>query len=285
MRCFLSLATCLFLAVATASLQADEVKVKVGGSLVTIPEPRGCAQLTSAQREPYETALSLVPKSNTLLAFFVTKADLDLIQGGRDPEFQYTLSAQVLKSLETHVMDLKGFKEFSEQLKNENQQIMAQVERDTPGLIEQINAQFASNATVALDGESARIVPMKPHEETPTSIVFTSLVSYSRPGASESVTVMVDTAIVLLNGKVVFLYFNSPNGQLETVRATAKEWRDTVLAANPAPPATSTTAEGVSQKAPNLVQRMLIGGIAGAVLGVIIGVIRGRRIKRGEKVG
>lgn len=269
----------LLLALSLACVNPSRgAQVTVGETKLELPEPRGCVELTPEMEPAYGVATSFVPKSNRLLAYFVAKAALEDLKAGREPDFSYNLTAQCLRNLEGRTLGPKEFKEICDLLVNQNQMVINRLEKEAPGMFAEISAQVEAKTQRKLDLKDAKIVPLKPHEQTPNSLAFISLLSTG--GTAEQI--MVDNSIILVNGKVLFLYFTSPDSQTETVQAVGKEWREAVLAANPTSAATqAATAGSDSGKTPsNILQRALIGGIVGAVLGAIIGIIRGRKIRR-----
>jgi hypothetical protein len=261
------------LAVFTALLvTAQAGPVKVGDVTIELPAPLGCAELTPAQEPHYGAAQALVPQSNGLLAYYVTKADMERIAQGQAPEFQYTLSAQTPKALEGKFVSPEDFKAMCEGMTSKNAELMAQVEKDAPGLVEKISAELSDKAKSNVDLRFAKMLPMRPHAQTENSLAFTNLITLEVPGEGgaepRNVTRAVDTSVLLLGGKVIYLYFNSPTAKLETVQLTGKEWREAVLAANPAAIAANTApAVTGSGRGGNFWLRVAVWAVIGAVIG------------------
>ncbi len=127
-----------------------------------------------------------------------------------------------------------------------------------------------------LELEVSDVVPLEPHEESENLLGYSMFFreTVSTGGGSEVHGVAVTSTLVLVSGKVLFLYCYGPKEDLEWTRKAAGEWARAILACNPleAPRASRLTAIDWADVAAD--------ALTGAAVALLTTLLAGYLVKR-----
>ncbi len=263
--------TFLWLAAMASALPAP-VTVNIGGTPLVIPTPTNFAPVTP-KMEMVNTLLdSLVPPSNTRLTAFIAESEVGAATQGLIPDLTRSFSVQTLKQLSGSTVTKADFDRMKSALRKQMDQMMQMVEKQAPGLMENLNKnrdrQFAGDVRL----KSLQSVPFPPHEETERSLAFSMIVNSGVAGASgksEKFVSAVTGTMVHLKGKILYLYATGDERDLTWTRKISKGWVAAVVAANPSDSATALkeTAGPVGFSFMRSLRKIMIGALIGGVFG------------------
>jgi hypothetical protein len=118
------------------------------------------------------------------------------------------------------------------------------------------------------------MVPLPPHEDAERSMAFSMLLKYAltRPdGTPTNFSGIVTATFVHAKGKLLFLYANGGDDDLQWSRTVSHDWAAALLAANPSDAATLVLERKSSGGFDwnQLVYTTLVGGGIGGLIGLI----------------
>jgi len=252
--------------------RAAPASVTIGETQLEIPAPAGFSPVTSAMTELDKLLHGLVPPMNTYLTAFVAEADAERALKNEMPDLSRYFGVQTLKQLTSRFLTKSDFATIKGAIKQQQEKIMEEVRKQTPGVIESINKNLAKDMSVDLGLKSLNMVPLPPHEDTERSLAFSMLVNYTagNSGAAQKGVSAVTGTVLHLKGKILYLYANGNEKDLEWTRKVSADWARTVIVANPSDAATaakeSATRRGFDW------MRVVRGGVIGAIIGGAFGL-------------
>ncbi len=205
--------------------------VKVGNISLKVPMPEGFARLDGVNKESDELLLKFVPPSNRLLLVATSPANVASIKKGKFVDLKRYMMLQSFRAGEGQNVSLKDFaavrggveKQFGAEGKG-----MKEIERDT-------NAQL-KKAKLPVDIKMGETQMLGVFDKGERSIDMAMLTS-SQVGEEKAEPLVVAASIVLVGGKVCYLYVYATYNTQEDIdwaRNTVKLWRLSVFEANPA---------------------------------------------------
>jgi hypothetical protein len=282
---FMKTFACLLSLAATLSA-ADSINIDVHGTQIVVPCPPGFVPVTSQMKQVDALQRQFVAPMNELFAGFIPEADAPAALEGRNISLPRTFTVQSEKRAAAMNVTKKHFEGLKTAIKSQNEKILNDVERQLPGMIEKMNRGVAKEFGINPGISVPQMIPFPPHEDTDRSIAYSMLVRVNANGPDakpESAASIVTGTFVLVNGKILFLYSNAGEDDLEWSRAISKDWSGAVLAANPAE---GKTAARNPLTGNSFGARVLRGTLIGALIGLVIGLFRqfsgSRKPKTGE---
>ncbi|HMJ64806.1 MAG TPA: hypothetical protein VK615_05610, partial [Candidatus Binatia bacterium] len=223
--------------------RAMPAPVTIGDTQLEIPAPAGFSPVTSAMTELDKLLHGLVPPMNAYLTAFVADADVDRALKHEMPDLSRYFGVQTLKQLTSRFLTKSDFATIKGAIQKQQEKIMEEVHKQTPGLIESINKNLAKDMSVDLGLKSLNMVPLPPHEDTERSLGFSMLVNYTaagNSGAAQKEVSAVTGTVLHLKGKILYLYANGGEKDLQWTRKVSSDWARAVIAANPSDAATAS---------------------------------------------
>lgn len=257
-----------------APLLADDVGINIGGTPITIPTPPGFIPVTADMTMLNQFFENFVAPQNKRFATFISEEYLPAIRRGEVPQMARTLSVQTAKTTVDRTITKSDFAKLKDTMQKQNAELMRKVEKEMPGMMEKINSKIEGQFDAKLDLSLAGIIPLPPHESSDRSLAFSMLVNYAMKtpdGTTTNISGPVTATFLHARGKLLFIYVNGAEKELEWTRTTAKAWATAILAANPSDAATAAKESARSGFDWNRVWR---SALIGAAVGGLIGLVR-----------
>lgn len=217
---------CIFLSIVLGA-QALAVEVKIGEVAIEIPLPGGFERADGVSPALDEKWLGLAPLSNRLLATFAMSSDLKFLKQAKPKTFRRYMIAQTLKESENTEITAAEFETIILALAKQFEDDGSSLAQST----EAVNEEWASRAIKAKAGDAQSLGIL---HRSKRSIDF-GIMQKSQVGEAAATTMISANSMVLVRGKVVYLYvyseFESPE-DIVWARKTLKAWRESVLANN-----------------------------------------------------
>lgn len=236
--CCLAFPAPLALVAVPASAVADEPSkdIIVDGIPLLIPAPPGFVPVTS-DMEPYASALSnLGNDADIMMAGFLTVADAAIVRRGKMPVHEHRAYVQRLALLTERDTSLKDF---------------STLKRYTISIFEARTAKYGGKMSdvdkpLRHPRPDADILTAKPeitnffafplHYETENAMAFSLWKKCVVDGVNSQqleFDQVVTSTVLLVKGKVLFLFVTGDKADLQWTRTTARKWAAKVTAANP----------------------------------------------------
>ena len=224
------MAVCLLLlcfSTAIASTTFD-----IGGVPVLIPSPHGYVEVTPKMTAVWQVFQALI-KTNRALASYIPEAEQSAALAGRKTNLYRNTSVQVSRSLEDRVLTSDEF----EQMRKGVEAIVASHLANT---VENKAVENASGNLAKLYGFNPQLsqtrnltLPLHVSQEDEFSYSEISTEQITMPDGSIRRTEVTQTATtIFIKGKILMFYVNGTANDLNWTRAVAREWADSIIAAN-----------------------------------------------------
>lgn len=188
---------------------AEEVPLSVGGTTIEFPLPSGYVAISKSEPRLFEYLEAATPPSNRLLEAFYTPDDLEtVLNGGTIKEIYY--QAQVLRTLERKDVSIRDWQRFKPEVMATLQKLDANelFARDTKR-----NERMSKAADKNVEVEFGKVGVPRLYRETPTGVLFDMMIpgSISVDGDTQSLTLGMTGATLLLRNRIVYLYAYTPD--------------------------------------------------------------------------
>ena len=273
------------MAAAAAANSASNVTetIDVEGTTIVVPAPPGYVTVTPKMKLVHSMQREFVAPMNELFLGFIPAESAADALADQLFDMPRSFTVQTQKRVARQNITAKQFAELKRAITSQNEKTAKQVEKEMPGLMERINQNVTKQTGVKLDLAAPQMVPFPPHEDTERSIAYSMLLRMDAAGADgkkETSHGIVTGTVLLANGKILFLYCNGGEKDLEWSRAISKQWSQSILAANP-----KGGVEPTSRSGGSFVRSVLRGALIGAAVGAVIGLFRylsSRRKNKGD---
>lgn len=245
--------------------------IQVAGTAITIPAPPDSVAVIPAMKSVYALQREFVPSMNELLVGFIPAESAADALADKILLLSRSFSVQTEKRVAKMNLSAKHFAELKKSISSQNEKLLKEVEKEMPGFVDKINRNVAKETGFNMGFSLPQMTPLPPHEDTPRSLAYSTLVRVDSTGANgkiESALSMVTGTFVHVRGKILFLYCNGGEKDLEWTRAISKQWSQAILAANPAEGDGPVTSFGGRSFGSRVLRGALIGAIVGAVIGL-----------------
>lgn len=213
--------------------QAWAAPITVGASSLDIPEPLGFVAVTPQMRQVW-TLVQAGQGDNRILAFYIPSAQGRAALAGQDADLSRNINVQVLRRFEARDLTPADFQRVIQQI--EALVAARQVDAIQAKVLEKYsgNLQQATGANLSLAQTKNLTLPA--HIKQPGHFAYSeiSTIELTLPGGrTQEGEVTATAAAVLIKGKLLMCYVTGAQGDLQWTRATAQQWVDALLAANP----------------------------------------------------
>jgi hypothetical protein len=209
---------------------ADEA-VKIGDAAIKIPFPTGFARLDGVNAKLDRVLNGFVAPTNRQLLVLAPPGDVKKAKAGQlDNLARYAL-VQTFKSAEGETLTVEEFAE-----------VLTGVEKQYGGAGKDARERAAAleqetNKLLKVGGEKVKISGTRmlgAYDKTDRSIDM-GMLSDAQAGKAKAQPMACGASILMVGGKIVYLYVYSNLSKAEDVtwtQATAKAWREAIFAAN-----------------------------------------------------
>ena len=234
----------LLFIVSLGSASADPFTV--GGKVLEIPPPSGFYRVTPQMDVVYRLSLQMVDPMNDQLAYYIAESAVPVAISGEMPSLERYFILKVNKRLKTMVVRSKYFSELKNIAKHKNKQIIKSIEAKIPGLMDKMSKGISEEYDVNFAMKLSQVVPLDPHYETENAFAYSMYLNYgaSVDGSKEDFIVSVTVTFVNVAGKILFLYCDGPQEELEWTRTASKAWAGMIMESNTQPPSRSARGGG-----------------------------------------
>lgn len=206
-----------FLTTSCRSTARQSHRISVGGTILEITDPPGFRPITRDMAPFFESEEDGVPANNKEFFCYIAESEIPKALKGELPAAERKFRVQMDKGDIDVSTSPSEFLEFKR---------LAKEQRDA--MIEKI----AKELRPSISPTSA----LPPHQETDQTwgySAFAELSGHDEAGNSISRVFVVTSMLVYVRGKILFLYVYAEEGGLEWSRTAAKQWTDSIIAANP----------------------------------------------------
>lgn len=233
MKPVLSVFTCFS---GTLASLASTTALDVGGTQLTVPSPAGFAVVPPEMTLLLNRLDSFVTPANQRLLWFLDDRELAKARAGLVPEAARSLSVQCAKKDIQKLFTKPDFAKLKKMIREQNAELIKKVEQQMPGYMDKVNKgiqkQFDWSGELGIDG----YIPVAGQEETERSVSYPMIVKYSvkeRDGRQRLGTSVVTATFLHVKGRIIFLYCNDGQNDLQWARTISKDWASAIVAANP----------------------------------------------------
>jgi hypothetical protein len=244
--------------------------VSVGGTLLEIPNPPGFAAITLQMTTLYRLQQRAASQGNQVLMCFIAESEIPKALKDEMPLMRRWFSIQADTELVGDQVSKSYFSWVKQVLKTHNGEVRREIEREFPGLIENVNKGITKEFGKELAASAAQIIPLPPHEETDRTLAISTFGKAAARVEVGNQTYRVGvgtTTVVHVKGKVLFFYCYAEEAALAWSRGISKQWVDSVLAANPPGPLSFLPDAGMSavKGLAYVLIAVVVGGVCGAL--------------------
>ena len=214
---------------------ASAEEVDVGGQMIEIPTPAGFTNLVPAHSPYYETSKAFEAPGNIRYVSLLPKETAEILEKGGFATYRRYMNVETARNISARNISTVQFEELRDVLRNQLNEMMANVEEALPGIIDKANADISEEFDADLELSVGDLVPLPVHQDSANAIAYTMFmtVASSADGVAEELEVSSATMLTLLvNERVLFLYVYGTEDDVEWTRSTAASWADAILAAN-----------------------------------------------------
>ena len=214
---------------------AGAEEIDVGGQRIEIPTPAGYTNLLPAHSPYYETSKAFEAPGNIRYIALLPQETAKILEGGGSATYRRYMNVETARNISARNITAVQFEELRDVLRNQLNEMMANVEEALPGIIDKANADISEEFDADLELSVGDLVPLPVHHDSANAIAYTMYmtVASSADGVAEEIEVSSATMLTLLvNERVLFLYVYGSEGDVEWTRATAADWADAILTAN-----------------------------------------------------
>lgn len=266
-----------------ASLSANGVEIKVGDRLIDVPLPDGFVELTPMMSPYYETMRAYVAPNNIRYLTLIPKDNAEALLRGEDIELERYINVESEKGLTATSVSSDQFAELRGILRNQIEEMYANVEKQLPEMMNKGNAAISSEFSVDIAVEVGGIVPLPVHLDTDNAIAnsmfMTVGVNVDNEDAGTDV-IAATTLFLYVKDKVLFLYVYGSETELDWTKDTAAMWATAIVATNPLSTDEKRVvddSDSFSFNRSQVLEKALIGVVIGGVVGIFFFLSRRRK--------
>ena len=246
------------------------IEVSIADQALVLPPPAGFVEGSAVSAQARAFAEQLTPKTNRLLAFFVTREDATRLTEGQAATWHRYMLVQAEIQSETLRINPDDFFELRALLTSQQKTLMATVQQDAESLLDSLANDIGAEIDIG------RSVPLGVFSEDQSHISIAGLTRYQVVNQEPATTYLVAHAANVLHpaNKIVFAYVYSGyegRSDLAWVEDTSVAWSQAILAAN-----AKSTSFGVIDWV-RTGNRALWGAIVGAAMAIVFLLLRRRR--------
>ena len=262
--------------VAFGAADGKITSINVGNAEISVPVPPGFAPVTKEMKLTYQLQQQFVAPMNQLFLGFIAEGEVGTAMTDELPSLNRTCTIQALKQLVGQTVTKSQFAELKKELKSQNEKLISKMEKEIPGAMKKINDGITKEFGVNVGLELGKMVPLPVHEETERTMASSMYVKYEmgkQLAKATSFVGVVTATYAHVKGKLLFLYCNGQEQDLQWSRTTSKAWADALIAANPGG-VESNRRETSGGFGSRVLRYALVGAIAGGIFGLIRSAFR-----------
>ena len=203
-------------------------EAKIGDATIKVPAPSGFVRYDGLNERIDEVMGQMVPKTNRLLLMFATPKDAALAKKGKPQNLERYMMIQTFRQGEKIKL---AAKDFAALLKGAEAQVNSSVESGE--IASSVNEQLKKSKD-AKDLKVGENVMLGTFHKSESSIDMGMLMK-TQMGNDEPTSMAAAFSIVLLHGKILYVYVYSSYYAAEDIawtRKTVKDWREAIVALN-----------------------------------------------------
>jgi hypothetical protein len=213
-------------------------KIKVGDVQLEIPSPNSFVPVTANMTNVSKFFEAWIASDETRFAAFISEADFQNATNNVFPKLVRWFSVEAMTKTIPLAFTTNQFFDFKNYFRKQNEELVRQVEKEMPGTIEELNSNIENQLewNVKIKSiNSFNSLPLPIHDESNYSIAFSMLVNSHIAGASQEskgYITAVTTTVIYVKGKMLFIYVNGGEKDLEWTRTQSADWVKAILATN-----------------------------------------------------
>jgi hypothetical protein len=233
-RVFCSLLLFALSPLASASTSTSTSTVKVGDVTLEVPTSPGYARVTPEMKELLARIETVTAPHNVSLALYIPEQDIPQALAGVLVESQRIRAVQAPKDTLDRQFTQEYFADMKVGMRMQQAQVIEKLKRDMPEMMNKTLdkvSDASQNARVNPGGVETLLSHYEDANSFASSIV--ARIEYNAGGNQPAVSVVTATmTLVLVKGKLIFLYVYGNEDDLEWTREQSKEWTKALVAAN-----------------------------------------------------
>jgi hypothetical protein len=210
-------------------------KIRVGIVQLQIPLPNSFVPITPNMTNVSKFLGAWIASDETRFAAFVSEPDFQSATSNVFPKLVRWFSVEAMTKTIPLDFTTNQFFDFKNYFRKQNEELVRQVEKEMPGTIEELNSNIENQLEWNVKIKSINSLPLPIHDESDYSITFSMLVNSHIAGASQEpkgYITAVTTTVIYVKGKMLFIYVNGGEKDLEWTRKQSAEWVKAILATN-----------------------------------------------------
>jgi uncharacterized membrane protein YhaH (DUF805 family) len=213
------------------------VEIKIGEDTLQIPDPIGFTDVSSASKDQLAIFEDFLPKTNRLIAAFVTEQDAGHLMLGESADLRQYFMVQSLREFGEMTLSKAQFAEIRTLLRKEYKTIFLKqkeaMNEVTTRAGKSLSKRFGENIEFNVNG----IAPLGVDDESASHIAISLLSKYRISIDKEVVDYVVAVSMVALLVKGKVLYLNAyrtyqDDKDIEWTRVQISEWWPKIVSAN-----------------------------------------------------
>ncbi len=272
--------TITLLLLSSLSLSAADT-FTISGKDISVPQPEGFVRITDEMVAVSKLVQQMADPVNDTLAYYIMESELPTAMAGGMPSLEKTFMLKVNKGLRGMTVGKNDFSQLKGMTKSQNQKVFESVKAQAPDQMKKMSEGVSKEFNVDVAMEISQMVPLDPHYESESALAYSMYLNFG-VGAGETKTeeIVSATAIFLnASGTVLFLYGYAPKSELEWTREASRKWAESVMAVNGPPPATSSGGRTFDWG--KVMEKGLVGAVAGGLIALFFGVVSRLQRKKG----
>ncbi|HOQ04283.1 MAG TPA: hypothetical protein PKY88_03595 [Anaerohalosphaeraceae bacterium] len=213
------------------------VEITIGEETLQVSAPDGFTELKSISEEQFAMFEGMLPKSNRLLAVFISQQDAGRLLRGEPAQFREYMTVHSVKELENLTLPKYQFAELRSVLRKEYDTLLQNQEESIDKMTNEAGKALSQRFGAEVNFNVNGVIPLGIDKETASYITMSQIAKYklSVDGDQTEHTVAGTITVLLIKGKVLYLsVFKTyeEDNDLEWTRSRSKNWLSYVLSAN-----------------------------------------------------
>lgn len=210
--------------------------ISIGGTVLEIPNPPGFVVVTPEMRLISDAEQqSVVPEMERFFSY-IAESEVPRVLNDELPELPRVFTVLTARSASGVSVSKSDFSKIKQAIKTRNHGLFREVEGTIPGLLENVSKGIINQSDVDPGLAVSQAIPLPPHEDTDRRLAFSELAKMGHPykaGNPTSNVLARTSTVILVKGKVLFLYSYAESRGLTWTREASKQWADSIVSANP----------------------------------------------------
>ena len=215
----------------------EPIEVDAGGARLEIPAPADFVAVSRNSAALEQVMRTFVASTNTYLAGFVRRRDVEAVEAGEGPALHRYGMAQIASNLESVNVDDQHFRELLRSGRRRFERAVENIADRLRGEIDSIEDDLSQAIDDEVSLTTGRMKSLGVYVEQEDVLGFLTVQRYSTETSSSGSTRTVVGTInyVHADERLIFLYLWSTlrgEADLDWTRSAGKAWAEAVIAAN-----------------------------------------------------